>query len=289
MGIRLVYGLKTGDISYLKLFYPSRRLAESAQALGLDYAATIHVPGGSSEATATFCKGHVALLRGELPVSLYEQLEASGTVVVNSARSTAQAGDKLRTAERCSLLGIAHPRTVSVDPNSDTTRFEYPFIAKPRFGKMGRGVFLVESVENWRSFLKTETAISTPYLAQEYIVASHGRDVRFFFARFDERQAGVTPVVVLRRGTGLASNAHAGGAMEPFEPPEFLRAEAERLFMDSGLVYGTVDFLFADETGSAFFVCETNACPGFEALESMSGLDVARAILLAVSGTKGIS
>lgn len=287
MGIRLVYGLKTDDISYLRSFYPSRRLAEAARTLALDYDATIHAPGASLEATAAFCEGHVALLRGELPGSLYEHLETSGTVVVNSARSTTQAGDKLRIAERCSALGIAHPRTVPVDPRSDEARFDYPFVAKPRFGKMGRGVFLVESASAWHSFLKSDAAISIPYLAQAYIASSHGRDVRFFFARFDERRAGVTSIVALRRGTGLASNAHAGGSMEPFAPPESLRAEAERVFIDSGLAYGTVDFLFADETGSAFFVCETNACPGFEALEGMSGLDVARAILLAALRAEG--
>jgi glutathione synthase/RimK-type ligase-like ATP-grasp enzyme len=154
---------------------------------------------------------------------------------------------------------------------------------------MGRGVFLVESAAHWQAFLKSEEAASIPYLAQEYIAASHGRDVRFFFARFDENREDVTPVIVLRHGTSLASNAHAGGVMEPFDPSDFLYAEAKRIFVDSGLVYGTVDFLFADESGSSFVLCETNACPGFEALEKMSGLDAARAILLAASGAEGTS
>jgi len=287
MGIRLVYGLKTNDISYLDIFYPSRRLAEAARELGLDYGATIHAPGTSLEATATFCKGQVALLRGELPIRLYEHLEAAGTVVVNSAVATMRASDKLRTAERCTELGIAHPRTFLVSPQESTIPLDFPFIMKPRFGKMGRGVVLVDSVETWQSFLETEEAASTPYIAQEYMLASHGRDVRFFFANFDDNPDIAKPVVVVRRSEGLASNAHAGGIMEPFEPPEYLKTEARRVFVDSGLVYGTVDFLFVDEGGSAFTLCETNACPGFEALENMSGLDVARAILLATSNAEG--
>jgi len=287
MGIRLVYGLKTDDSSYLDSFFPSRRLAEAARSLGLDYGATIHAPEASMDATAAFCRGHVALLRGELPGSLYEHLEDSGIPVVNSALATKTAGDKLRTAERCLVLGIAHPRTFAVGVRDATAPLDFPFVVKPRFGKMGRGVFLVESTSAWLDFLKSDAASSTPYIAQEYVSASHGRDVRFFFAKFRENCAAATPVVVLRRGTGLASNAHAGGVMEPFEPPDFLRAEAEQVFFDSGLVYGTVDFLFADEGGSRFVVCETNACPGFEALEAISGLDVARAILLSAAGAKG--
>lgn len=289
MGLRLVYGLKTEDISYLKIFYPSRRLAEAARELGIDYDATIYAPGTSPEATASFCQGHTALLRGELPGRLYGHLETAGTVVVNGASATARAGDKMGMAERCTVLGMAHPRTVLVDARASAPPLEFPFIAKPRYGKMGRGVFLAESADGWRRFLESGTAASTPYIAQEYVSASHGRDVRFFFARFDESRKEATPVVVMRRGTGLASNAHAGGIMEPFVPPGFLRDEAGRVFADSGLVYGTVDFLFADRNGTSFIVCETNACPGFEALENMSGLDVARAILLAASGAEGTS
>lgn len=287
MGIRLVYGLKTNDNSYLNIFHPSRRLAEASRKLGLDYDAIIHAPGTSMEETATFCKGHVALLRGELPSLLYEHLESAGTVVVNSSRATALAGDKLRTAERCAEIGIAHPRTILISLQDSSIPLDIPFIIKPRFGKMGRGVFLVDSAETWQSFLETEKAASEPYIAQEYMSASHGRDIRFFFAQFDDNLATATPVAVVRRSEGLASNAHAGGVMEQFEPPAFLVDEAWRVFIDSGLIYGTVDFLFADGGGSSFTLCETNACPGFEALETMSGLDVAKAILLAALNTEG--
>ena len=94
-------------------------------------------------------------------------------------------------------------------------------------------------------------------------------------------------VTVLRTGPGLASNAHAGGSMGPYAAPDGLADEARRVFADSGLVYGTVDFLFADEPGSSFYVCETNACPGFEAFEACTGLDAAGAILGCVSYAGG--
>lgn len=285
--IRLVYGLKTEDTSYLDSFYPSRRLAEAARNLGIDYAATIHYPGYAVSRAVEFCAGHVALLRGELPRELYDALETAGVVVVNGAEATALAADKLLQARRYETIGSSHPLTVPLDPPGSSPPLDVPFIVKPRFGMMGRGVALVDSLERWRAFIDSGEPGRVPYIAQEYVSASRGRDVRFFFARFDEAGPYPTPVVVLRQSEGLASNAHSGGSMRPFSPPAELAAEARRVFADSGLVYGTVDFLFADGSGTEFVVCETNACPGFEALEGMGDIDAARAVLLSALGAKG--
>jgi glutathione synthase/RimK-type ligase-like ATP-grasp enzyme len=91
----------------------------------------------------------------------------------------------------------------------------------------------------------------------------------------------------MRRAPGFLSNAHAGGTMEAFSPPIELQCEARRIFAASGLVYGTVDFLFANEGGSGFVVCELNANPGFEELERVLNIDVAAAIIASVNNTPG--
>lgn len=296
MGIRLVYGLKTDDASYLDSFYPARRLREAAFAAGLDYDATVLPPWAPIDGALSFCEGHAALVRGDAPIALYEALESICPVVVNGSAAVALAGDKAASAERFAAIGARHPRTVAVDPGSGEPPLEPPFVLKPRFGKMGRGVELVETADAWLAVaggLRGGPGSAVDgYIAQEYVMASHGRDLRFFFARFagmDGSDDGTPPCVsVLRKGPGLASNAHAGGSMEAYASPfgpaadKRLADEARRVFVDSGLVYGTVDFLFADEPGSSFYVCETNACPGFEALEACTGLDAAGAILRSV-------
>jgi len=300
MGIRLVYGLKTDDASYLDAFYPARRLREAAEASGLDYDSTVLPPWATIDAALAFCEGHAALVRGDAPMALYEALESICPVVVNGAAATGLAGDKAASAERFAAIGARHPRTVLVDLGSDVPPLKPPFVLKPRFGKMGRGVELVESAEAWRAMARglrdgdcSEAGgfVSQDYVAQDYVAASRGRDLRFFFARFagmDGADGEVPPcVTVLRTGPGLASNAHAGGSMGPYAAPDGLADEARRVFADSGLVYGTVDFLFADEPGSSFYVCETNACPGFEAFEACTGLDAAGAILGCVSYAGG--
>jgi glutathione synthase/RimK-type ligase-like ATP-grasp enzyme len=301
MGIVLLYGLKTNDLSYLKGFYPSRRIAEAASSLGLDYAALLYPPESPVEPILAACQGRQALLRGELPMALYEALEAAGIRVVNSAASAALARDKCRSAAFFASLGLAHPRTVrfclpdgarqapepSDAPQSPRAQglivppLPLPFVAKPRYGKMGRGVSLIASEADWLAYARECDSGNVPageFLAQDYIAASRGRDIRFFFASWPN---GRPWVCVQRQGQGFLSNAHAGGRMSAYKPPAGLAAEAERAFAASGLSYGSVDFLFADEKGLDFYIGELNGCPGFEELERSCGVDAATAIVKA--------
>lgn len=278
MGIRLVYGLRTGDNSYLAAFYPSRRLAE-AMAGQPDYGAFVFPPGASVAEAVRRCRSHVALLRGELPQGLYEALERAGVRVVNPSGPTELARDKWATALFFASRGVRHPETVSVGavkdgPLGSAFPLPFPFVAKPRYGKMGRGVERIDGPADWSRYLERAGG---ELIAQRLVAASAGRDVRFFFARWEDG-AGPTAVCVLREGQGFLSNAHAGARMTAFEPPPALALEARRVFESSGLDYGTVDFLFEDSWGGSFSACEMNSCPGFEELERATGLDAAAAI-----------
>jgi glutathione synthase/RimK-type ligase-like ATP-grasp enzyme len=168
---------------------------------------------------------------------------------------------------------------------------------------MGRDVALMEDVEQWTGYLAEARDKGQAIIAQEFIGSAPGRDVRFFFADFEAGPntagdgpgtaagsssvaagTGSTPgwICVMRSSPGFLSNAHAGGTMTRFMPPVALQREAERIFSASGLVYGTVDFLFADGSGTEFVVCELNANPGFEELERATGVDAAAAIIKSV-------
>ncbi|HUW70657.1 MAG TPA: hypothetical protein VMX33_10510 [bacterium] len=294
MGLRLVYGLKTNDSGYLGQFFPSRRLAEAASLLGLDYAAMVFGPDATIATMVDACRGHTALLRGELPQELYDSMEASGIVTVNGAEATRLARDKYLSEQFFASIAVPHPGTERLDHvvSKALVPFSLPFVVKPRFGKMGRGVVPIESEADWQALVDSGVLADGEYLAQDMVVASRGMDIRFFFAGFDtglttDRPAthpsmpGIASIAVMRKAPGFASNAHAGGTMERYDPSPSLRAEAERIFELSGMRYGTVDFLLANAQRTAFRVCEMNSCPGFEELERATDIDVAMAILKA--------
>ena len=303
MGIRLVYGLQTADESYLDIFYPARRLKEAALYAGLDYAAMIFNPSDPASRILDFCNSgkelNTVLLRGELPDSLFGFLESKGIRVINPASAVALARDKLASAEFFRSYGIQHPRTIQPPPYSATLHpkaqqalpLQLPFVAKPRYGKMGRGVVLINAYEDWLLYQAQAAEKDQAIIVQDLVTASIGRDVRFFFADFKARTEagdGVEDtsskwICVLRSAPGFLSNAHAGGTMTAFDPPVELQREAERIFALSGLLYGTVDFLIANQDRSSFVVCELNANPGFEELERAMNIDVASAIISAAN------
>ncbi|MBN1518664.1 MAG: hypothetical protein JW923_01080 [Spirochaetales bacterium] len=277
MGTRLLYGLKTDDASWLRQFYPARRLFEAAAKLGLDFDAMILPPWADPRPVVKACSGHTALLRGELSTDIYRMLEDARIPCVNPACAHALARDKAASAVFFRSIGARHPSTALIMSPSDAL-LPFPFVAKPRYGKMGRGVALIENLGRWSEWLG-EHASEDGVIIQEFLPSTEGRDLRFFFAAWEGTG---NPVCVRRQGGGFLSNAHAGAIMDRYTPPDWLDTEARRIFLQSKLVYGTVDFLF--EADGGFSVCELNSCPGFEELERATGLDAASAILRSVLG-----
>ena len=261
--------------------------------------------GGFSPADDFFPAGTVCLVRGNVDPGSIQRLEEAGFRCVNGSKAVALALDKLECARFLDKLGIQAPRTfapvvgaggragvaglvgamcaagesplgvgASGLAGAMCTAGEpplgYPFVAKPRFGSRGRGVALVKGpadLEALAPLLRSE-----PYIFQEFVAESAGRDLRFFFA------GGEIVACVERRGKddSFVSNASEGGLVRIPENCEALverlSSEVLRIAREAGLWYGTVDFLFGTEE---FPVCEINACPGFEALEKATGLDIA--------------
>lgn len=310
MGLRLLYGLKTRDAAYLDLFYPSRRLKEAAQTLGLDFAQRLFPLGPDFLADKwlhdqlavselqDWAAGQVVLLRGDLPQAVYQVVAASAARLVNPWDSVALSGDKLAASAFFNSLGTPHPQTVLLADSAPVAeinggtgmelradrQFNYPFVLKPRYGKKGWRVSLINDARELAAYPVDEHT-----LIQAFVGGRPGSDIRFFYAAFSD--AGHSPaaaspgsICVLRSAEGFLSNAAQGGHMTAYQPNPELQAEADRIFLASGLIYGTVDFLFADAPGRQFAVCELNSCPGFEELERACPVDAAQAILRSALG-----
>jgi gamma-F420-2:alpha-L-glutamate ligase len=109
------------------------------------------------------------------------------------------------------------------------------------------------------------------FIFQQYVKASHGRDVRVLVIN------GLAVAAMERRSTdgSFKSNISLGGVGTAFEPPADMAALAVRVAGVLGLDVAGVDILL-DADG--YRICEANSSPGFQGLEKACRISVPDAI-----------
>jgi len=301
MRLVVVYGLKTLDYGYFSLFYPSRRLAEECtnRSIPLRFLFPRDVSAFLEERIDTALKRDtVCLIRGKVDPATVRLLETAGFYTVNSAASLSLANDKFESARFLQANGWPTPETRLAGGTVIASRtvpaggtvsagVRFPLVSKPRFGSRGEGVRLVAGIDEL-------AGLGPDTILQEYVESSRGRDLRFFFAG-DEilavagRQAA---------GNGFVSNANSGGTMRsaPHSAAELAPWCAMTLGIarKAGLWYGSVDYLYCAEVagtgkraaagGLELTVCELNGSPGFEALETECGINIAGPLVERLAG-----
>jgi gamma-F420-2:alpha-L-glutamate ligase len=304
MRLVIVYGLATDDYGWLEQFYPARRFSAECENRGIPLRFLFPRDLQSFLASESPDRGEtVFLFRGPMPPLIIAETETDGYVCVNPARARIIADDKLETARWLASHGWPTPETIEPARLAESG-LDYPLVAKPRFGSRGRGVTLAESEKDLDALLESPNmaeagkvpAANEPeqskatgtaqkptggdeYILQEYVAASRGRDLRIFFA------GGEILAAAERRSADgtLVSNACAGGIMSLADSERGAAQKAETLALEiareAGLWYGSVDFLYTDEEETDVTVCELNASPGFEALETQCGLNIASHIV----------
>lgn len=322
MKILCVYGLKTRDYAWLEDFYPCRRLKEecSARGISIDFVLPEDLPEIIPEKKSV----SVCLLRGAIPEPVLQKLGNAGVPCVNTPKSIAVSADKLLCAGLFERNGIPTPKTARVYTAGRNHQcgavprsaggIGFPCVIKPRYGSRGENIFLAENHAAAAAFLNRATGADRtgtrpqPYIMQEYIPFSRGRDLRVFFAgkkiiavaeringkakdspRPETREPnGGTPCArkPLSDGREIRSNVSSGGRFLPTETEKqenrrfFLEETMEKVYSLSGLFYGTADFLFKSET--ALVLCEINASPGFEGLEKQLHVNIAGKLIEAI-------
>ncbi len=151
-----------------------------------------------------------------------------------------------------------------------------PFIAKPRFGSMGRNIALIKNEEQLCAALQKDT----PLVFQEFIETKtdfqNRSDLRFFVI---DGKVAASVLRIAHDGESIASNAHQGGLMKPYNAPKELEELAISVIARAGLDYGTADFLLPSTDAEKYLLCEINACPGFEALETQLDMHIAEQLV----------
>ena len=217
---------------------------------------------------------------------LAKRLEQLGLRLFNTADAMRACDDKMLTA--LALHGkAATPKTLFAPKTFEGVGYtdlsfldeaerqlSYPMVVKEAFGSFGRQVYLVRSRKELE---RTVLALDyKPFLLQEFIAESAGRDVRINVV------GGKVFCAILRENAGdFRSNITGGGKGVAYEPTP---AEAEIALAACralGLDYGGVDVLFGKDGP---LVCEVNSNPHFKSTYDCTGLDMSVAIMRYVKG-----
>ena len=216
-------------------------------------------------------------------VRLASQLESAGIPVFNCARGIALCDDKTLTWLTLKDI-VPMPETIP----APMTFFDYgeaeflsgveaklgfPYIIKEGCGSFGQQVYLIRTHEE--GLLKTRELAGRPFLYQRLVRESLGRDLRVYVC-------GGRPAACMERIAppgDFRSNIGAGGKAAPHRLSAREEETAVRAAQALGLTFAGVDLLFSNDGP---LLCEVNSNAHFSALQSLTGVNISREILLSV-------
>jgi ribosomal protein S6--L-glutamate ligase len=223
---------------------------------------------------------HGIIVRTMLPGSLEQvvfrmdalaQLERAGVAVLNPPKAIEICVDKYLTTARLCAAGLAVPATIACQNADDAMegfkKLGGDVVVKPLFGSEGRGMLRIADPDlAWRTFQVLGRVQSVLYL-QQFVVSS-GWDLRIFVM-------GGEVVAGMRRfaKNDWRANVAQGGTAERFSPDSRQAGLALRAAEVVGAPVAGVDLLPGKD--GQWYVLEVNAVPGWRALTSVTGEDIA--------------
>lgn len=212
---------------------------------------------------------------------LARQLENLGVKVYNSARAIEICDDKALTFQILANHQIPLPKTMIApkifqelvdDKHLEImeTHFDYPIIVKEVFGSFGDQVYLIHTEQDLQKL--TKQLAHKPYIIQEFIKSSKGKDARL-------QVIGDKVVAAMLRvsDSDFRANVTAGGKMYPYQPSKEEEELAIRVTQLVGADFAGVDLLFGEEGEP--ILCEVNSNAHFKNIHDCTGVDVAQLMM----------
>lgn len=221
-------------------------------------------------------------------LAVLRHFERQGVSIVNPPAAIEAVADKLHTLQVLGGANIPIPKTIlgkfPVDVGLVEREIGFPVVVKKLRGTRGAGVMLCENRAQFDDLanLLDGAATGADFLFQQFIKASHGRDVRVLVID------GKVVAAMERRATdgGFKSNISLGGSAEPFKPTRQMTELALKVARELQLDVAGIDILF--DADGRYRVCEANSSPGFQGLERACGVDVPEMVFLAMSRKFGL-
>jgi gamma-F420-2:alpha-L-glutamate ligase len=221
-------------------------------------------------------------------LAVLRHFERQGVAIANGPAAVEAVADKLHTLQVLAAAGLPAPKTIlgkfPVDVGLVERELGFPVVVKKLKGTRGAGVVLCQDRAQFDDLanLLDGAANGADFLFQQYIKASHGRDVRVLVVN------GQIVAAMERRSSdgGFKSNISLGGRGRLFAPPPAMAELALKVARALDLDIAGVDILF-DENGG-YRICEANSAPAFQGLERACGIDVPEIVFRAMARKFGL-
>jgi gamma-F420-2:alpha-L-glutamate ligase len=220
-------------------------------------------------------------------LAVLRHFERQGVAIVNPPSAVESVADKLHTLQILAGAKLPIPKTIlgkfPVDVGFVERELGFPVVVKKLRGTRGNGVVLCQDRAQFDDLanLLDGAHSGADFLFQQYIKASHGRDVRVLVVD------GKVVAAMERRSSdgGFKSNISLGGHAEPFNAPPDMIDLAVKVARELQLDVAGIDILL-DKNG--YRICEANSSPGFQGLERACRIDVPELVFLAMSRKFGL-
>lgn len=214
-------------------------------------------------------------------LAVLRHFERQGVMLINGSHAIEAVADKLHTLQILSRTGLPIPKTIlgkfPVDVDLVERELGFPVVVKTLKGTRGAGVVLCSDRLQFNDLadLLDGAKSGADFLFQQYISASHGRDVRVLVID------GKAIAAMERRSAdgSFKSNISLGGHATRFDLPREMADLAVKVAQALHLDVAGIDILF-DTDG--YRICEANSAPGFQALEPACNINVPGAVFAAV-------
>ena len=197
--------------------------------------------------------------------------------VINRAMPIANARNKLRTLRILAEHGLPVPPSFTAGSADFLDRAvsetgDYPFLMKPFQGTHGDAFLLLDTRTSLASAVGAMCDLHQDYVIQPFIKDSGVIDLRIIVV-------GGKVIAAMKRvaqAGEFRSNIHRGGYGTIVELSAKCAETAIRATAAMDLEIAGVDMLY---TADEFFILEVNPSPGFEEIETVTGAQIAEAII----------
>ncbi len=217
--------------------------------------------------------------------ALTRHFESMNVYTLNSSQAIIQSRDKLFSLQLLLKNGLEIPTTGFANSPIDTEDLinmvgGAPLIIKLLEGTQGTGVVLAETKKAAESVINAFKSLKVNLLVQAFIKEAAGKDIRCFVVN------GKVIASILREAKPgeFRANVHRGATTSNIKVTPEEKKMAIKAVKILGLDVAGVDII---RSNKGPLLLEVNSSPGLEGIESATGKDIAREIIIAIEKKLG--